>query len=150
MVAKTTHRTFESLTAGEELPPFEIGETQETINSARLVIDEDADIPRNIHTDPEFAKTGLFAGTVNAGVTTMAYIAQMLEQWFPASAFYDGGSLEFKGIEPFRPGDKVTFTGTVKSKRIESGKKLVDCEIMGVNQHGRVMGVATATLSLSA
>ncbi|MCI0439126.1 MAG: MaoC family dehydratase [Chloroflexi bacterium] len=148
MAINTARVTFDSLSEGDELPPFEIGETQETINSARVSISDDEEVPPNIHTDPEFAKAGLFAGTVNAGVTTMAYVTQMLEQWFPASAFYNGGRLNFKAIEPFRPGDTVTFTGKVTGKRLEGGKKFVDCEIQGVNQHGRVACVAEATLAL--
>ncbi len=142
--------TFEAITVGDELPPFTISETQETINQARYSELEDGLNPRNIHTDPEFARSGLFAGTVNAGVTTMAYIAQMLERWSSASAFYNGGRLSFKAIEPFRPGDTVTFTGKVTGKRVEGGKKLVECAISGVNQHGKLIGVAEATLALEA
>jgi len=72
----------------------------------------------------------------------------MLEQWFPASHFYDGGSLIFKAIDPFRPGDTVTFTGKIADKREEDGKKIVDCKIEGHNQLGKIMGVAEATLVL--
>ena len=141
--------TFESINPGDELPPFTIEETQETINSSRLVLDDEEPLPRNIHTDPEFAKSGMFGGTVNAGVTTMAYICQMLEQWFPASAFYDNGRLLYKAIEPFRPGDTVTFTGSVTAKREEGGRKIVECEVKGTNQHGRLVGVAEASLVIS-
>ena len=149
MATSITGITFESISPGDELPPFTIGESQETINSARLVLDDEEPLPRNIHTDPEFAKSGMFAGTVNAGVTTMAYVAQMLEQWFPASAFYDNGRLLYKAIEPFRPGDTVTFTGRVTAKREEGGRKIIECEIKGTNQQGRLMGVAEASLALS-
>lgn len=140
---------FESINPGDELQPFTIEESQETINSARLVMDNEEPAPRNIHTDPEFAKSGMFAGTVNAGVTTMAYICQMLEQTFPASAFYDNGRLLYKAIDPFRPGDIVTFTGTVVAKREEDGKQIVDCEIKGTTQNGKLMGVAEASLVLN-
>jgi acyl dehydratase len=148
MATNTKAVTFDNLLVGDELPSFEIDETQDTINGARLIEDHDQEIPRNIHTDPEFAKEGLFAGTVNAGITTMAYVNQMLEQWFPASNLYDGGRLEFKAIDPFRPGDTVTFTGKIAGKREENGKKIVDCKIEGHNQLGKIMGVAEATLVL--
>ena len=139
---------FESLSVGDALPPFTIGETQETINRARPASVEAGDEVPNIHTDPEFARDGLFAGTVNAGVITMAYITQMLESWFPAGTFYDGGRLLFKAIEPMRPGDTATFEGRITGKRTEDERKLVDCEIKGVNQMGAVIGVAEATLVL--
>ncbi len=144
----STAITFDSITVGDELPPFEIGETQETIDNARMP-EITARPPRpNIHTDPEFAKRGIFSGTVNGGVITMAYVTQMLEQWFPAGSFYDGGRLEFKAIQPFRPGDTVVFRAKVTGKRTQAGKKLVDCEVKGTNQLGQLMGFATATLSL--
>ena len=141
--------TFDDIAPGDALTPFTIGETQETIDGARLSEGEDMEMPRNIHTDPEFAKTGMFGGTLNAGVTTMAYVNQMLERWLPNGSLYDNGRLLFKAIEPFRPGDTVEFTGTVTGKRVEGGLKLVDCEIKGTNQNGKLMGVAEATLAVS-
>jgi acyl dehydratase len=139
---------FDLLSVGDALPPFTIGETQETINQARPAsVEADSSVP-NIHTDPEFAKNGLFTGTVNAGVITMAYVTQMLERWFPASTFYNGGRLLFKAIEPMRPGDSATFEGTITCKRVEGGRKIVDCEIKGVNQLGGLIGVAEVTLVL--
>ena len=141
--------TFDDIAPGDALTPFTIGETQETIDGARLSEGEDMEMPRNIHTDPEFAKTGMFGGTLNAGVTTMAYVNQMLERWLPNGSLYDNGRLLFKAIEPFRPGDTVEFTGAVTGKRVEDGLKLVDCEIKGVNQRGKLMGVAEATLAVS-
>ena len=148
MAVNTRSVTYDSIAVGDELPPFTIGETQETINGASLGSVEGEDMVPNIHTDPEFAKTGLFSGTVNGGVITMAYISQMLESWFPASALYDGGRMLFKAIDPFRPGDTVTFTGTITDKHLEDGRKIVDCEIKGINQLGKLMGVAEATLVL--
>ena len=145
---KNQHVTYDSIAVGDKIPSFETFETQETIDNTRMP-EITARPPRpNIHTDPEFAKKGLFAGTVNGGVITMAYVTTMLERWFPAASFYDGGRLEFKAIQPFRPGDTVVFTGTVTGKRRVNGKGLIDCEIKGTNQLGQIMGVATATLSL--
>lgn len=148
MATSATKVTFDSIEIDDQLPPFEIGETQETIDNARVAIDEVQEIPRNIHNDPEFAKEGLFGTTVNAGVTTMSYVAQTLEQWFPAHTLYDGGSILFKAIDAFRPGDTVVFTGTVTGKRVDGDKKIVECKVLGANQLGKLMGVAEATLVL--
>ncbi|MDP6514939.1 MAG: hypothetical protein QF878_17330, partial [SAR202 cluster bacterium] len=52
--------TFDTIQIDDQLPPFEISESQETIDGARVALDEVEDIPRNIHNDPEFAKEGLF------------------------------------------------------------------------------------------
>ena len=138
--------TFASLKLGDAIPAFEIGETQESIDGARNPDRVDDSPPKNIHNDPDFAKEGLFGGTVNAGVSTMAYVNQVLEQWFPAEAFYNGGSLTYKGVGPFRPGDTVVFTGKVTGKRVEDGKQYVDLEIVGTDQTGRLVGVADATV----
>ena len=148
MAVNTGPRTFDSIHIGDELPTYTILETQETINAARFSVEGEELNPRSIHTDPEFAKSGLFGGTVNAGPTTMAYVARMLERWFPAGAFYNGGRQSLKAIEPIRAGDTVVFTGKVTAKRDEGGKKLVDCEIKGVNQLGKLIGVAEATLAV--
>ena len=117
---KDQHVTYDSIAVGDRIPSFETFETQETIDNTRMP-EITARPPRpNIHTDPEFARRGLFAGTVNGGVITMAYVTTMLERWFPAASFYDGGRLEFKAIQPFRPGDTVVFTGTVTGKSVAS------------------------------
>ena len=143
---KRIAKKYVDLSIGDPLPSFTISETQETIRNADLPIEGAGSFPRNIHTDAGFAKSGLFAGTVNAGIVTMAYINQMLEQWFPAKCFYNGGSLLFKAIKPFRPGDTVIFTGTITAKRLEQDQKLVECHIEGHNQSGTIVGVADATL----
>ncbi len=146
MTSVNSKITFDSIGVGDELPSLEIGETQETIDGARNPDRLFEGPPKNIHNDPDFAKRGLFGVTVNGGVTTMAYVAQMLEQWFPATALYNGGSLTYKGVGPFRPGDNVTFTGSVTAKRSEGGKNFVDLEIKGVDQTGRLVGIAEATV----
>ena len=145
-----TAKRFVELSVGDRLPPFTISETQESIDNSVMHIEGVDFNPRNIHNDPDFARTGLFSGTVNGGPVTMAYVYQTLEQWFPAGCFYDGGRLLFKAIEPFRPGDRVTFTGTITSKRVEKDRNLVECRIEGHNQKGSLVGVADATVVLEA
>ena len=149
MATITGKLTFDDIELGDAVTPFTIGETQETIDGARLSEGEDMEMPRNIHSDPEFAKEGMFGGTLNAGVTTMAYLNQMLERWLPNASLYGNGRLLFKAIEPFRPGDTVEFNGTVTGKRVQDGLKLVDCEIKGINQSGKLIGVAEATVAVS-
>ena len=148
MNANPKFTSFHDIKLGDELLPLTIAETQETIDSARGILPDDDDhrYP-NIHNDPDFAKEGLFGGTVNGGPTTMAYIVQMLEQSFSLERFYGGGRLNFKGIKPFRPGDTVTFTGKVTEK--QDDKKIVRCEIKGTNQADTLMGIAEAELTFA-
>ena len=80
------------------------------------------------------------------GITIMGYIDSMLGRWAPDGTLYGGGSLLFKAIKNFRPGDTNTYRGTVAAKREHRGKRLVDVEIKGANQLGQMTGVAEATL----
>ena len=154
MIQLKKNSSFESINVGDELPPFEIGETQETMDAPS----EHSRIPqvkgmkppeerKNLHNDVDFAKKSLFGTTANAGVMTMAYVNQMIEACFPAESFYNGGTLTYKGINPFRDGDEVVFTGEVVGKRSEKGKKCIDFAIKGVDQTGRLVGIAEATVA---
>ena len=154
MTQLTKNPSFESINVGDELPPFEIGETQETMDAPS----EHSRIPqvkgmkppeerKNLHNDVDFAKKSLFGTTANAGVMTMAYVNQMIEACFPSEAFYNGGTLTYKGINPFRDGDEVVFTGEVVGKRSEKGKKFIDFAIKGVDKTGRLVGIAEATVA---
>ncbi|MQG37584.1 MAG: hypothetical protein FI719_04455 [SAR202 cluster bacterium] len=153
MTQLSKNQSFESINVGDELPPFEIGETQETMD----VPSEHSRIPqvrgmkpheerKNLHNDVDFAKKSLFGTTANAGVMTMAYVNQMIEACFPAESFYNGGTLTYKGINPFRAGDEVIFTGEVVGKRSEKGKNFVDFAIEGIDKTGRLVGVAEVTI----
>ena len=154
MIQLKKNPSFESINVGDELPPFEIGETQETMDAPS----EHSRIPqvkgmkppeerKNLHSDVDFAKKSLFGTTANAGVMTMAYVNQMIEACFPAESFYNGGTLTYKGINPFRDGDEVVFTGEVVGKRSEKGKKFIDFAIKGVDKTGRLVGIAEATVA---
>ena len=157
MVVLKSKTNFASINIGDAIPEFEIGETQETIDGsmthARIRLSEELIGSRknfpSVHGNPEQAKKGMFGVTANGGTFTMSYINQMLEVCFPPEAFYNGGSLTYKGVNPFRPGDVVGFTGEVTGKRVESGKNFVDVEIKGIDKTGRLVGVASATLVLS-
>ena len=153
MTQLTKNPSFESINVGDELPPFEIGETQETMDAPQVhtrIPEVKGMKPReerkNLHNDADFAKKSLFGTTANAGVMTMAYVNQMSEACFPPEAFYNGGTLTYKGINPFRDGDEVVFTGEVTAKRVESGKNYVDFAIKVIDQNGRLVGVAEATV----
>ena len=102
---------------------------------------------KNLHNDLDFAKKSLFGTTANAGVMTMAYVNQMIEACFPAESFYNGGTLTYKGINPFRAGDEVVFTGEVVDKRTENGENFVDFAIRGIDKTGRLGGVAEVTIA---
>jgi acyl dehydratase len=141
--------SFAAVSVGDRLAPLAITESQDIINAKNDFRLAGKPSASNIHTDEEFARQNIFGGTVNAGPATMSYVDQMLEQSFPLSAFYHGGSLLMRAITPFRSGDTVTFGGEVTGKEEEGDKKLVQCRVKGINQRGELVCLADATLNLA-
>lgn len=142
--------TFDAVTVGDKLAPLTLSESVEIMlrkNDQRLAGKHK---PSNIHTDEEFARKNIFAGMVNSGPATLSYVDQMLAQSFPLRAFYDGGRILMRAITPFRAGDTVTFEGEVAGKRIEDGKRLIDCKVRGVNQRGELVCLSDATMVMPA
>ena len=103
----------------------------------------------NIHTDEEFAKQNIFAGTTNSGPATMSYVDQMLGLSFPVNSFYSGGSLLMRAITPFRSGDTVTFRGEITDKREDQGKNRMGCRVKGTNQRGDLVCLSDGSLVLN-
>jgi len=139
-------RTFDTVSVGDRLASIALSESQEIMlrkNELRLA---GKPKPSNIHTDEAFARRNIFGGVVNSGPATMSYVDQMLQRSFPLRAFYDGGRLLMRAITPFRGGDTVTFAGEVTGKRVEDGKKLVECRVRGTNQLGELVCLCDATM----
>ncbi len=150
MAIQAASVTFESIQVGDELPVLEKTESQETINGyTELNRREDAPVQRgaNLHTDEGYAQAGIFAGTVNQGVVTCAYLYELLQMAFPMANVYRS-TFNMRALEPFRPGDVVSFTGKVLEKREEGGQRLVDVEVTGTNQLGQTIASAKATVPL--
>ena len=147
--AKTV--SFESVQVGDDLPILVKHENQMTIdNYTKLASSAPKPGWSNLHTDKEFASKGIFGGTVNMGVATVAYAAELLEKAFSIRDITgEGSSIEMRATEPFRDGDTVTFTGQVTAKRSQDGRNLVDCEITGVNQREHVICRTNATIAVS-
>ena len=53
-----------------------------------------------------------------------------------------------RAITPFRSDDTVTFAGEVTGKRVEGGKKIVDCRVRGTNQAGGLVCLCDAAMVL--
>ena len=145
--------SFDSIQVGDELPKLQKTESQETINGYGALNRRGpapASTCKNLHTDEEYARQGIFVGTVNQGVVTCAYMVEALQLAFPTKSVLSG-SFNMRALEPFRPGDVVTFGGVVLAKRAEGGPDrsgLVDVEVSGVNQMGQTIATAKVTMPL--
>ena len=142
--------TFNSISVGDPLATLTVSESQEIINrKSEFRLAGTNGGGSNIHTDEEFARQNIFGGTVNSGPATMSYVDQMLELSFPLQAYYQGGRLLMRAIEPFRAGDTVTFQGEVTGKRVDEGKNIVECRVKGLNQRGDLVSLSDAALVLA-
>ncbi len=142
--------SFDAIQVGDALPSVVKEESQDTIDQYRALAGSGERTNwKDLHTDPDFAQQGIFGGTVNMGVATVSYVAEVLEKAFPLKAILaPGARLEMQAREPFRAGDRVTFTGTVVAKREDAGRRLVDVELTGTNHEGKTIARGTATVVL--
>ena len=140
--------TAEQATVGTSLPALQVTESQDTILGYNAVQLAGRLMTSNIHTDEEFARQNIFAGAVNAGPATLSYVEQMLTLSFPLSAFYSGGRLLMRAIEPFRAGHVVTLWGEVTTVQARGDHHQVGCTVRGTNQLGSLVCLAEASLNL--
>ena len=66
-----------------------------------------------IHVDPDYARTGPFGRTVAHGLMTLAFVAEMLNDW-SGGAFDETGEIDIAFIGPVFAGDTVEVTGVVE------------------------------------
>jgi acyl dehydratase len=138
---------------GDQLTPLNIQASQENINEKDAFRLAGKHNPININADADFARQSIFGGTVVSGPAAMSYVDQMLQQSFTMGSFH-GGRLLLRPIEPFRPGDTVTFHGELTSRGgliITKGgdsRRVVQCRITGINQRGGLVNLSDATLIL--
>ena len=140
--------TAEQATLGTRLPALQVTESQDTILGYNNVQFAGRLMTSNIHTDEEFARKNIFGGAVNAGPATLSYVEQMLSLSFPLSAFYSGGRLLMRAIEPFRIGHVVTLQGEVTATQARGDHHQVGCTIRGTNQLGSLVCLAEATFTI--
>ena len=140
--------SFSATSIGDALDELAITESQEIMNAKNDFRLAGRRSDSNIHTDEEFAKQNIFAGTTNSGPATMSYVDQMLGRSFPVSSFYSGGSLLMRAITPFRSGDTVRFEGEITGKSEEGGRKLLECRVKGINQRGDLVCLSDAVLAM--
>ena len=140
---------FAETPVGHHLNELAITESQNIMNEKNDFRLAGRRSDSNIHTDEEFAKQNIFAGTTNSCPATMSYVDQMLGLSFPGNSFYSGGSLLMRAITPFRGGDTVTFRGEITDKRADQGKNRMGCRVKGTNQRGDLVCLSDGSLVLN-
>jgi 3-hydroxybutyryl-CoA dehydratase len=82
-------------------------------------------------------------GTVASGRMSLTFATEMLRRYFGPEVYNRGGMVELRFLRPVRPGDTVTFTGSVTAitKVTNGGRVAVD--VTATNQKGDVTAVGT-------
>lgn len=147
VAAKATAATqpdpIPEIAAADALPIVTKLESQENIDRYGTTTKVRARIGNSLHLDPEFARRSLFGGTANAGVATVAFCSEVLEQGYgPQALLQPGGRVEFKATRPIRGGDEIVLRGKVVAR--EAGKHQIDLWVHGTD--GLLRGVGSGTV----
>jgi 3-hydroxybutyryl-CoA dehydratase len=97
------------IAVGDVLPVLKRMVTQEMIDAyARASGDFNP-----IHVDPEYSRTGPFGRTIAHGMMTLAFVAQVLNEWSDG-CFDTSGEIDIAFIGPVFTGDTVEVSGVVE------------------------------------
>ena len=132
--------TFDSVKAGQEIPPFERTVNQETFWKYAV-----GSFDYNpVHCDPEWVKTAQPFGipvTVAHGMTTMTFMVSTVTSWaYPAMLKITKSTAKF--VRPVQPGWTVKCTGVISEKHVISpGKNYVVIDTKAENQDGELLAI---------
>ena len=128
-----------SYEAGDELPPLVKEMTQEAIN---LFEGSAGQSGPSQFTDEETARETLGTeGTVASGRMSLSFAIELLRKHFGSGVFNHTGTVDLRFLRPVRPGDTITFSGTVTGVTREVNGSRVSVEIKAENQRGDTTGV---------
>ncbi len=124
---------------GDKLPTVVREITQEKID---LYAEASGDF-NPLHIDPEFAKDTIFGGTIAHGMLTLAYISQVMSEFY-REGWINGGQMEINFLAPVRPKDKITCTGEV----VEVWENFAKCSVTCENQRGETVAAGNASVKI--
>ena len=132
-------RVVRSYDEGDEITPLVKEMTQEAINWFE---GSAGNTGPSQCTDEHAAKEVLGTeGTVASGRMSLTFAIEMLRRQFGAEVFNHTGVVDLRFLRPVRPGDTVTFTGTVSGIAREANGNRVSVDIEVKNQKGDTTGV---------
>ena len=132
-------RLVRAYEVGDELPPLVKEMTQEAIN---LFEGSSGELEASQFTDEETARETLGTeGTVASGRMSLSFALELLRRYFGSSVFNHTGTVDLRFLRPVRPGDTITFTGTVTGVSREVNGSRVSVDIKVENQRGDTTGV---------
>ena len=132
-----------SCRVGDEVLPVVKQVTQEAIN---LFEGSAGESGPSQFTDESTARETLgTAGTVASGRMSLAFAIEMLRKHFGGDVFNHTGIVDLRFLRPVRPGDTITFSGTIIDTTREANGSKVSVEIKVANQNGDTTVVGTGS-----
>lgn len=133
--------TFESVNAGDVLPPFTRSVSQETFWKYSV-----ASFDYNpVHNDPDWVRTARpfkIPFTVGHGMMTMSFMTSVVTTWALPSMLLVR-KIVSKLTRPLEQGWEVRCTGVISEKHyISKGKNFVVIDVKAENQDGDLLGLS--------
>jgi 3-hydroxybutyryl-CoA dehydratase len=132
-------RIIKNYRIGDDIAPVVKHITQEAIN---LFEGSAGQIGPSQFTDEETAREMLGTeGTVASGRMSLSFAIEMLRKHFGSDVYNHSGMMDLRFLRPVRPGDTLTFSGTITDMALEANGSKVSVEIKVLNQNGDTAGV---------
>ena len=136
-------RVIRSYEEGDQVTPLTKQMTQEAIN---LFEGSAGNTGPSQFTDEHAARETLGTeGTVASGRMSLTFAIEMMRRYFGAEVFNHTGSVDIRFLRPVRPGDTITFSGTVTGTSREANGSRVAVDIEVKNQRGDTTGVGQSS-----
>ena len=81
------------------------------------------------------------SGTVASGRMSLTFAVEMLRRYFGPDVFNHTGVVDLRFLRPVRPGDTISFSGSITGVSREANGSRVSVELKVENQNGDTTGV---------
>lgn len=135
-------RYFEDVNVGDELPVLKkIASTRQLVKWAGISGDY-----YEIHYDKDFALSVGLPGCIVHGWLTTSFLGELVTRWMGPEATLVALDSSYRQMH--LAGGEIVCKGRVTNKRLDEGRRIVDCEIWAELPDGRKTTPGAASVSL--
>ena len=128
---------------GDEIEPLVKHVTQEAINLFEGSAGRS--VPSQFTDEATARETLGTEGTVASGRMSLSFALEFLRRHFGGDVYNHNGMVDLRFLRPVRPGDTITFSGTISDVSSEAGGKKVSVDVKMTNQRGDTAGIGTGS-----